>query len=69
MRKNHFAILDELKYLVIRMESFDYPEYNQFLIGITKLEPPTEKDLINLTFSLYLFTRCKDVNSYGKIGS
>ena len=50
------------------MESFDYHEYDQFLIGITKLENPTEKDLINLTFNLDHFTLCKDVSSYGKIG-
>lgn len=45
-----------------------YHEYDQFLIGITKLENPTEKDLINLTFNLDHFTLCKDVSSYGKIG-
>ena len=68
MLKDRFANLDELNYLAKRMESFDYNEYDQFLIGITKLENPTEKDLINLTFNLDHFTLCKDVSSYGKIG-
>lgn len=68
MLKNRFANLDELNYLARRMESFDYNEYDQFLIGITKLEKPTEKDLINLTFNLDHFTLCKDVSSYGTIG-
>lgn len=68
MLKDRFANLDELNYLARRMESFDYHEYDQFLIGITKLENPTEKDLINLTFNLNHFTLCKDVSSYGKIG-
>lgn len=68
MLKDRFANLDELNYLAKRMESFDYHEYDQFLIGITKLQNPTEKDLINLTFNLDHFTLCKDVSSYGKIG-
>ena len=68
MLKDRFANLDELNYLARRMESFDYHEYDQFLIGSTKLENPTEKDLINLTFNLDHFTLCKDVSSYGKIG-
>lgn len=42
MLKDRFANLDELNYLAKRMESFDYHEYDQFLIGITKLENPTE---------------------------
>lgn len=37
------------------MESFDYHEYDQFLIGITKLENPTEKDLINTPKVLLVF--------------
>ena len=68
MLKDRFANLDELNYLAKRMESFDYNEYDQFLIGITKLENPTEKDLINLTFNLDHFTLRKDVSSYGKTG-
>ena len=68
MLKDRFANLDELNYLDRRMESFDYNEYDQFLVGITKLENPTEKDLINLTFNLDHFTLCKDVSSYGTIG-
>ena len=40
MLKDRFANLDELNYLARRMESFDYHEYDQFLIGITKLEKP-----------------------------
>ena len=68
MLKDRFANLDELNYLARRMESFDYHEYDQFLIGITKLENPTEKDLINLTFNLNHFTLCQDVSNYGKIG-
>lgn len=66
--KGRFANLDELNYLARRMESFDYHENDQFLIGITKLRKPTEKELINLTFNLDHFTLCKDVSSYGKIG-
>lgn len=68
MLKDRFANLDELNYLAKRMESFDTLEYDQFLIGISKLENPTEKDLINLTFNLDHFTLCKDVSNYGKIG-
>ena len=34
MLKDRFANLDELNYLAKRMESFDYHEYDQFLIGI-----------------------------------
>ena len=68
MLKDRFANLDELNYLGKRMESFDYHEYDQFLIGVTKLENLTEKDLINLTFNLNHFTLCQDVSSYGKIG-
>ena len=58
MLKDRFANLDELNYLARRMESFDYHEYDQFLIGITKLENPTEKDLITVTRSgnQYTFT-------------
>ncbi len=66
--RNHLANLDELNYLGKRMESFDTLEYDQFLIGITMLEKPTEKDLINLTFNLDHFTLCQDVSNYGKIG-
>ena len=68
MLKDRFANLDELNYLARRMESFDHNEYDQFLVGITKLESPTEKDLINLTFNLDHFTLCKDISSYGTIG-
>ncbi len=50
--KNHAVNLDELNYLARRMESFDALEYDQFLVGITKLENPSMKDLINLTFNL-----------------
>lgn len=66
--KDHFANLDELNYLAKRMESFDALKMDQFLIGISKLDNPTEKDLINLTFNLSHFTLCQDVSSYGKIG-
>lgn len=68
MLKDRFANLDKLNYLARRMESFDHNEYDQFLVGITKLENPTEKDLINLTFNLDHFTLCKDISSYGTIG-
>lgn len=66
--KNWYANLDELNYLARRMESFDTIEYDQFLIGITKLDSKEVKDLINLTFNLHHFTLCQDVSSYGKIG-
>lgn len=36
--KDRYANLDELNYLAGRMESFDTLEYDQFLIGITKLD-------------------------------
>ena len=66
--KNWYVNLDELNYLARRMESFDTLEYDQFLIGITKLDSKEVKDLINLTFNLHRFTLCQDVSSYGKIG-
>ena len=66
--KNWYVNLDELNYLARRMESFDTLEYDQFLIGITKLDSKEVKDLINLTFNLNRFTLCQDVSSYGKIG-
>lgn len=66
--KDRFANLDELNYLGKRMESFDTLEYDQFLIGVTKLDSKEVKDLINLTFNLNHFTLCQDVSSYGKIG-
>ena len=66
--KDRFANLDELNYLARRMESFDTIEYDQFLIGISKLDSKEVKDLINLTFNLHHFTLCQDVSSYGKIG-
>ena len=43
--KNWYVNLDELNYLARRMESFDTLEYDQFLIGITKLEGPYQSDL------------------------
>ncbi len=66
--KNWYVNLDELNYLARRMESFDTLEYDQFLIGISKLDSKEVKDLINLTFNLNHFTLCQDVSSYGKIG-
>jgi len=36
--KDRFANLDELNYLGKRMERFDTLEYDQFLIGISKLD-------------------------------
>lgn len=66
--KNWYVNLDELNYLARRMESFDTLEYDQFLIGISKLDSKEVKDLINLTFNLHHFTLCQDVSSYGKIG-
>ncbi len=68
MLKDGFANLDELNYLAKRMESFNDLEYDQFIIGIRKLDNPSVKDLINLTFNLDRFTLCRDVSSYGKIG-
>ena len=68
MLKDRFANLDELNYLGKRMESFDTLEYDQFLIGISKLDSKEVKDLINLTFNLNHFTLCQDVSNYGKIG-
>ena len=68
MLKDRLANLDELNYLGKRMESFDTLEYEQFLIGISKLDSKEVKDLINLTFNLNHFTLCQDVSSYGKIG-
>jgi hypothetical protein len=68
MLKDRFLNLDELNYLAKRMDSFDGLECDQFLIGISKLKAPTEKDLINLTFNLDKFTLCRDVSDYGRIG-
>ena len=67
MLKDRFANLDELNYLGKRMESFDTLEYDQFLIGISKLDSKDVKDLINLTFNLNHFTLCQDVSSYGTL--
>ena len=67
MLKDRFANLDELNYLGKRMESFDTLEYDQFLIGISKLDSKEVKDLINLTFNLNHFTLCQDVSNYGKM--
>lgn len=44
MLKDRFANLDELNYLAKRMESFDYNEYDQFLIGITKLDAKSVRE-------------------------
>ena len=63
MLKDRFANLDELNYLARRMGSFDTLEYDQFLIGISKLDSKEVKDLINLTFNLHHFTLCKDVST------
>ena len=63
MLKDRFASLDELNYLARRMESFDYHEYDPPLIGITKLENPTAKDLINVTVNLHQFKHWKAVSS------
>ncbi|MCQ4770271.1 antirestriction protein ArdA [Intestinimonas massiliensis] len=68
MLKDRYANLDELNYLAKRMESFFDLEMDQFLIGISKMDNPDVKGLINLTFNLNRFTLCKDVSSYGKIG-
>ena len=66
--KGRCVNLDEMNCLGKRMESFDALEMDQFLIGISKLEEPTVKSLINLTFNLNHFTLCKDVSHFGKIG-
>jgi len=68
MLKDRYANLDELNYLAKRMESFFDLEMDQFLIGISKMDNPDVKDLINLTFNLNHFTICRDVSSHGKIG-
>lgn len=60
--------LDEMNYLAKRMESFDDREMDQFLIGISKLDDPSLKNLINLTFNLDHFTLVQDISNYGKIG-
>lgn len=60
--------LDELNYLAKRMESFDALEYDQFLVGISKLDSKEVRDLINLTFNLDRFTLCQDVSSFSRIG-
>ena len=66
--KNWYVNLDELNYLARRMESFDTLEYDQFLLGISKLDSKEVKALITLTFNLHHFSLCQDVSSYGKIG-
>ena len=60
--------LDEMNYLAKRMESFDDREMDQFLIGISTLDNPSLKNLINLTFNIDHFTLVQDVSNYGKIG-
>lgn len=47
MLKDCFANLDELNNLARRMESFFNLEMDPFLIGISKLDDPPEKDLID----------------------
>ena len=59
--------LDEMNYLAKRMESFDDREMDQFLIGISMLDDPSLKNLINLTFNLDHFTLVRDISNYGKI--
>ncbi len=60
--------LDEMNYLAKRMDSFDDREMDQFLIGISMMDEPSLKDLINLTFNLDHFTLVQDISNYGKIG-
>ncbi len=60
--------LDEMNYLAKRMASFDSREMDQFLVGISMLDKPSLKNLINLTFNLDHFTLVQDVSNYGKIG-
>ena len=60
--------VDELDYLVKRLDSFADNELAQFQ-GMAAAKGFAEiTDLINLTFNLDHFTLCKDVSSYGKIG-
>ena len=68
MLKDRYANLDELNDLAKRMESFFDLEMDQFFIGISKMDNPDVKDLINLTFNLNRFTLCQDISNYGKIG-
>ena len=60
--------LDEMNYLAKRLDSFDDREMDQFLIGISTLDNPSLKNLINLTFNIDHFTLVQDISNYGKIG-
>ena len=60
--------LNEMNYLAKRLDSLDDLEMDQFLIGISKLDEPSLKNLINLTFNLDRFTLAQDVRNYGTIG-
>ncbi len=66
--EGHQVNLDEMNYLAKRLDSFDTQEMDQFLIGISMLEEPSLKNLINLTFNIDHFTLVQDVSNYGKIG-
>ena len=57
-----------MNYLAKRLDSFDTMEMDQFLIGISMLDDPSLKNLINLTFNIDHFTLVQDVSNYGKIG-
>ena len=60
--------LNEMNYLAKRLDSLDDLEMDQFLIGVSKLDEPSPKNLINLTFNLDRFTLAQDVRNYGTIG-
>ena len=55
--------LYEMNYLAKRLDSFDTMEMDQFLIGISMLDDPSLKNLINLTFNIDHFTLVQDVSN------
>ena len=52
-----------MNYLAKRLDSFDTMEMDQFLIGISMLDDPSLKNLINLTFNIDHFTLVQDVSN------
>ena len=60
--------LDELDYLVKRLDSFDVKEISQFQAMAEKLNLTSMKDLINLTFSCQDATVISDFSELAAVG-
>ena len=60
--------LDELNYLVKRLDSFSDNEYLQYITAAEYIKPRHLKDFINLTFNLDKFTLIQDIGDMVKVG-